>query len=72
MPINHGGVSVYRLLTTWMAAASPICSAIQFAHPFRPHSPRPIDTGNGENNGEGCLLDGSVSFPSGSPVSSIA
>lgn len=39
MPINTVGVSVYRL-------------GYQSAPPFRSHSPRPIDTGNGENDGE--------------------
>lgn len=53
------GVSVGRLLTAVMAVAAPNLLGYQSVHPLRSHTPRPIDTGNGERDEEGlftCLM----------------
>lgn len=55
----HANQSRGRLRLSALTAGNGCCYSLlsarlyQSAHPFRSHPPRPIDTGNGENDGAG-------------------
>ena len=51
LPHVHQSRGRLRLLALTTGVLVPICSTVNPPHPFRPHSPRLIDTGNGENDG---------------------